>query len=598
MDPVASEIVVACKSEARALWGSIADTERLNRALGMTKLSLRPLNDGSAARYLVSTRRGGFSLEYEERPFEWVYPESFGIVRKMRSGPFSSIETNFLLSPTPNGGTAVTARLLVVPRLSILRGGIRLIGAQVVKNIAAEIRRVDADLAVGGTGRLRTPRGALQQDALARVERALRDLAPADLVQRLVRFVAEADDVEVGRIRPFALADAWGVDRRALLGTCLAAVRAGLLELQWAVNCPSCRGASEALPSLSSLASHGTCQLCEIQFAVDLDEAVEAMFSPAPAIRAVDLGTYCIGGPSLTPHVLAQAILPSRGASHLKCPAEEGRYRIFFRGGATVPLEIMKGAPAHGRASVNALVTDPALTVAPSGMLTIDNPRAEEIHAKIERMTWTEQAATARTVVTMPGFRRDFSQDILRPGIALKVANVCLFFSDLTGSTQLYADAGDATAFKLVHDHFDVVIGLIEKGRGTLVKTIGDAVMAAFADDLDGLLASVAILHAYEAFRGVDPTRCRTHIKLGVFGGPCYVVTANSVLDYFGQTVNIAARLQGEATSGELVVTADLAARAIAARAIPEAFVKERYEARLKGVKDPIAAVRIQVPRS
>ncbi len=63
----------------------------------------------------------------------------------------------------------------------------------------------------------------------------------------------------------------------------------------------------------------------------------------------------------------------------------------------------------------------------------------------------------------MPGVRRDFSNDILRPGLACAVARVGLFFSDLTGSTQLYAGNGDAAAFKLVHDHLDVVIGLVEQ---------------------------------------------------------------------------------------------------------------------------------------
>ena len=237
------------------------------------------------------------------------------------------------------------------------------------------------------------------------------------------------------------------------------------------------------------------------------------------------------------------------------------------------------------------------LTVAPSGSIVVTNPTAEERHAKLERLTWTDQAARARVVTTMPGFRRDFSTDILRPGMALRVARVGLFFSDLTGSTQLYTTAGDAAAFKLVQDHFEVVVGLVEKNRGTLVKTIGDAVMGVFADDLDGLAASVALLHAFEDFRRHDEHRQRTHIKLGVYAGPCYVVTANGVLDYFGQTVNIAARLQGEAHSGELVVEEALADRGIERRVLPAAFVVERYQAKLKGVDVPFRLARIRLPQ-
>jgi class 3 adenylate cyclase len=258
-------------------------------------------------------------------------------------------------------------------------------------------------------------------------------------------------------------------------------------------------------------------------------------------------------------------------------------------------VEVKADAPREARLRAEEAGKGGPIVIAPAGTITVENPGGDELHAKIERTAVADQAARARVVTAMPGFRRDFSSDILRPGLALKVARVGLFFSDLTGSTQLYADAGDAAAFKVVQDHFEVVIGLIEKHGGTLVKTIGDAVMAVFTSDLDGLLASVAILHAFEEFRRAGGARALTHIKLGIFGGSCYVVTANGVLDYFGQTVNVAARLQGEAKSGELVVEAALADQALAVKAIPDAFVVARYEARLKGVPEPIRLARIRV---
>ena len=394
-------------------------------------------------------------------------------------------------------------------------------------------------------------------------------------------------------MRPFALAESWHEDRRAVVSACLSAVRAGLLDLRWEIVCPSCRTATDVLPSLASLSDHGACQLCDLEFSVDLEDAVEVTFAPAHAVREVDAGPYCIGGPARTPHVLAQSLLPPSGEATLPAPAEEGRYRLFVRGGAAVQVEVKAGAPAEARFAGQG---GEAIAVAPSGSIVVENHAPDERHAKLERLEWSDLAARARVVTAMPGFRRDFSTDILRPGMALKVARAGLFFSDLTGSTQLYTTAGDAAAFKLVHDHFDVLVDLIEKHRGTLVKTIGDAVMAAFADDLDGLLASVAILHAFEGFRRDHEHRQLTHIKLGVFGGPCYVVTANGVLDYFGQTVNLAARLQGEAKSGELVVEEALADRAVAQQMLPEGFVVERYDAKLKGVDAPIRVARIRLP--
>ena len=597
MSAVVVEATVACQGDLVSVWGAITDTERLNRIMGMNRVTTQPLDDATAARFVVSTNLGGFPVDYEERPFEWIYPRRFKILRRMRSGPLNTLEVAYELEPRPDGGTDVKLRLALDPRYRILAPFVRFMGGLSARDLEDAITRMDASLQDGTGVAPPARRTRVQSAAFTRAEAALRE-AEADrrpLVDQLLAHVAGADDLEISRIRPFALADAWSVDRHALITVCLASVRAGLLELRWEIVCPSCRTATDVLPSLASLSEHGACQLCDLEFTVDLEDAVEATFAPVRAVREVDTGPYCIGGPARTPHVLAQEILPAGGEATLACPAEEGRYRLFARGGAAAQVDVQAGAPLEVRVRAGALETTEPYLVGPGGTIVVENPGGDERHVKLERLVWTDQAARARVVTALPGFRRDFSHDILRPGVALKVARVCLFFSDLTGSTKLYADAGDAAAFKLVHDHFDVVIRLIETNDGTLVKTIGDAVMAVFADDLQGLLGSVAILHAFEGFRSEGGHRLSTHLKVGVFGGPCYVVTANGILDYFGQTVNIAARLQGEARSGELVVEEELADRAIALKALPEAFVVERYDARLKGVAAPVRVARIRV---
>jgi hypothetical protein len=87
MTILVAEDTVACRSDVCDIWNVITDTERLNRAMGMNRLNIEPLSDASAARYLVSTHMGGLPVAYEERPYEWLYPKSFKILRKMRSGP-------------------------------------------------------------------------------------------------------------------------------------------------------------------------------------------------------------------------------------------------------------------------------------------------------------------------------------------------------------------------------------------------------------------------------------------------------------------------------------------------------------------------------
>lgn len=592
MTAIVSEILVSCRSDVPAMWDALADTERTNRILGMSRIALEPLQGPTAARYLVNTSLGGLSVEYEERPFEWIYQKSFKLLRRMRSGPLDALEVGFGFEPRSDGGADVRLRVELTPSVRVLSPFVRLMGAITMRNFERMIARIDAALAEGKKAVPPARRSSVQAGTFARAVEALRAAEPErrPVVDRVVDFVESAADFDASRIRPFALADEWEEPRSPVLAVCLSAVRAGLLELRWEIVCPSCRTATDVIPSLSQLGEHGACQLCDLDFALDLEDAVEATFAPARAVRDVDIGPYCIGGPARTPHVLVQAILPAGGEARVTSPREPGKYRLFVRGGAHAPVEVKPGAPGEVRVGKS---LEP-VSIAPEGTLVVPNEGTES-HVKIERVEVPDQAARARVVTAMPGFRRDFSHDVLRPGLALKVTRVGLFFSDLTGSTQLYADAGDAAAFRLVQDHFDVLIGILEKRGGTLVKTIGDAVMAVFADDMDGLVASVAMLHAFEDFRKEGGIRGGTHIKLGVFGGSCFAVTANGILDYFGQTVNIAARLQGEARSGELVVEEALADRAIAARVIPEAFVTERYETRPKGVDRGIRLARIRV---
>ncbi len=599
MSNVVTEVRVACASDVCSLWNVMTDTERMNRAVGMAPVQFTPLkNDPSAARYLARTKLGGFNLQYEERPYEWVYLKYFRVYRRMRNGPVRGLEIDYSFAPAPDGKTEVHVRITLEPRLGILAPFVRLNSALNLRRFEREIKRVDGELVKSGVNGcldgLQGRKSELDRDALARAEKELLKITTERAAaERLLAHVREGGDFDLSRIRPFALADRWSEPRRAILVACLEGVQAGLLDLRWDIVCPSCRTASSSLPSLSAIEGHGTCQLCDIQFGLDVDEAVEATFIPAARIRPVDEGPYCIGGPARTPHVLMQSVLPAGGSVTLSAPTEPGAYRLFVRGGKSLRLDLEATGENKLQLSDGDGEWPARAKLAVGGAIEIAHAGAGDTHVKLERMMWTHQSATARELTALPIFRRAFSADVLRPNVTLKVSRVALLFSDLTGSTRLYSRAGDAAAFRLVHDHFDVLVSLIEKHGGTLVKTIGDAVMAAFADELDGIAASQAILDAFAAFRASDELRQQTDIKLGVFAGPCYVVTANGILDYFGQTVNIAARLQAQAKSGQLVVEQKLAEEAIARGLIKSAQVVEKYDAKLKGVDGPIGVARV-----
>jgi class 3 adenylate cyclase len=601
MSPVVVERHIDLKSERAALWCAVGDTERLNRAIGLGRLDLQPNNDASAARYVVRTVSAGIPVEYEERPFEWVENERFSVRRVLRSGVMKSMDHSFTLEPLPNGGTRLTVRLSIEPRYALVAPVIRLQTKRMVDRIEAEFKSVDRDIQAGKGVCFRLNTTPSDAAALDRAKNALVASVGNErkaLAIRLAELVREGSDADVSRIRPLDLAEQWGVEGRDLLAVCLSAVVNGLLELRWDLVCPSCRTASDRQTQLSELPTAGHCQLCDLSYEIELDKAVEATFLPAPALRKPEPGPFCIGGPMRTPHVVAQTILPPNGSVTLLAPEKPGRYRIFVRGGATAAIEIKEGGESKASFRAEGDTIEPKnATVAPGASLEVSQAGVDERHVKLERLEWASRAATAHLVSTLPEFRRQFSADLLRPGVTLRVARVALLFTDLTDSTALYHTVGDAKAFKVVQEHFDVLSAIIAEHRGTIVKTIGDAVMAAFVEERDALNAAFAMHRAFPAFRAGNEDAARTFLKVGVYAGPCYVVTANGILDYFGQTVNIAARLQGASGAGEVVIDGLFADEAEAAGWLSGHTIGEHFEARLKGLPNPVRVARIVADR-
>ena len=605
MAQVVVERHIDLRSDREPLWCAVADTERLNRAIGLGRLELTPNSTDSAARYVVRTVSAGLPLEYEERPFEWVENERFSVRRVLHSGVMKSMEHSFALSSLPDGGTRITVRIMVEPRLGLLGPVMRLQVGRMLDRIAAELHSADSDVQAGRSACFRQTTTPVDPSALARAKSALlASVADArkPLAARLTDFIESGSDADVTRIRPLDLALQWGADGRELLAVCLSATVAGLLELRWDLVCPSCRTASDRQSSLSDLPTAAHCQLCDISYEIELDRAIEATFMPASALRQAEPGPFCIGGPMRTPHVISQAILPAHGRVTLSAPSRPGRYRLFVRGGANAPVEVVEGAAREanyqsegdGLRRVDLELPEAKLsTVSPNATLAITQSGDGERHIKLERLEWASRAATAHLVSTLPEFRRQFSADLLRPGVSLRVARVALLFTDLTDSTALYHTVGDAKAFKVVQQHFDVLSAIIAEHRGTIVKTIGDAVMAAFSEERDALGAAFAMHRAFPAFRAGNEDAARTFLKVGVFAGACYVVTANGILDYFGQTVNIAARLQGASGPGEVVIDGAFADLAESAGWLSGFSISEYFEARLKGLPNPVRVARI-----
>jgi class 3 adenylate cyclase len=181
-------------------------------------------------------------------------------------------------------------------------------------------------------------------------------------------------------------------------------------------------------------------------------------------------------------------------------------------------------------------------------------------------------------------FRDLFASEALRPGEQISVGTLTVLFTDLRHSTQLYREIGDATAFGRVMSHFDVVRKAIVEHDGAIVKTIGDAVMAVFRSAVDGLLAMLEVQRVLaEPADGSIPLQ----LKAGLNTGPCIAVTLNDRLDYFGSTVNMAARLEGLSSGSDVIISRTVYEDARVSELIESGeLTAEEFDMSLKGFEN------------
>ncbi len=554
------------KSSPERLWPFVADTNRFNRDTGVPKVDVeKEQKRRPNARRKLRLSIYGMPIEWEEQPFEWVKPVRFGIERVYSKGPMARLRARAELDEKPDGGTGLTYEIWATPRNLL---GSVVIPLQMKLVTGPRLRAAIDDYDKLAASRVET--GAHESDTssssfdLARLQalhqklvESVADLDQAErkraIADRLAEYVEHADDFDVSRIRAYKLADDWREPRRLVLEMCLRATRVGLLDFRWDLLCPMCRGPQDSPLSLKDVDSHSHCDTCQIDFKVDFERYVELTFRPNPAVRKVEVQSYCVGSPEMTPHVVAQQLLPAGDKRTLVLPLEPGKYRL-----RTVELpgsqEVVVADDGEKAAGV-IVSTDgwgPSLCVAENVSLELQNTTDAEQLLMLERMAWTDQATTAAEVTALQMFRDLFSTEALRPGEQISVGTLTVLFTDLRDSTKLYRQIGDATAFGRVMNHFDVLRNSIVKHDGAIVKTIGDAVMAVFRSAAGALGAMLDAQRSLaEPPAGVMPLK----LKVGLHTGPCIAVTLNDRLDYFGSTVNMAARLEGLSTGADVIIS-------------------------------------------
>lgn len=549
------------KSEAEAFWPFFANTNRLNRDTGIFPVQELPPRDDEAGN---GRRRLKFrlplSIIWVEEPFEWVAPYTYGVMRHYENGPLQTMQVLAQLTPKPGGGTTLVYETWIVPRniLGRLAAPIAL-GLVAPRRFNKAVQMYDKVAAIAAPPELLqrpyrlVPGAEGRMNAMA--DQLLAQGSPEKLVARLLQEIKQADDLVLAHLRPYALADRWGVPRRDVLELALLATRVGLLDFQWEVLCPMCRGASDRVHNhLSEMVTNIHCPTCNIDFKADTEHAIELTFAPNPSIRPVERTEFCVAGPQQTPHMAVQLLMHPGEKRTIAPQLNLGRYRArtALLSDKQQFLVAEQGAP-QVKICMDEQGWDAATeTLAANVTIELHNRTSEEQLFVLEELAWSDQAITAAEVISLQRFRDLFTRETLQPGEQFAVGSLTVLFTDLRDSTRLYREIGDAPAFGLVRNHFDVLREAIDAEEGAIVKTIGDAVMAVFRRPVSAMRAmarSQQILA--NPPEGVRPLQ----LKAAIHAGHSIAVTLNERLDYFGSNINIAARLEKFSQGDDMIIS-------------------------------------------
>jgi serine/threonine protein kinase/class 3 adenylate cyclase len=560
------------------LWPHVANTDRLNRAAGLPAVRFRTESDGGeSVRRYGEFRKAGLAVAWREHPFEWIEGRRHGVLREYSRGPLHWFVSIVDLKPRAGGGTVLTHSVHVQPAgwVGRLLAAIE-IGVRGRKALDRVYRRVDGFVTGQfGTGSVADPFERSVPPSRAqrrRVDGLLAALTrhgvePA-VAERVGDFLLHAPPQDVARIRPLALARRLDCGPRQMLAACLYAVREGALTLLWDLLCPRCRIPAGIRETLRDLREHGHCAACNLAFELDFSTAVEMVFGAHPSLRASDRATYCVGGPAHSPHVVAQVRVAPGEQMELDLALSEGAYRL---GGPQLPWALnFRVQPGAGRGRLDVPLArrasvEPVATLgAGRQLLVLTNGAGHELLVRVERRACRDDAVTAADAAALPLFRELFPHEVLSPGQAARVARVTLLLTDLPGARAMYQRLGDARAFEEFHRHLGWLRAAIVADDGAVVKTVGEGVLASFAESLPAVRLALD-LQAQAEGRG---------LRLAIHRGPAMAATFNERLDYFGTTVQALDQLLPLARDGMTVLSQAVAAdpqvaALLEARALP-----------------------------
>ncbi|MBT9545749.1 MAG: adenylate/guanylate cyclase domain-containing protein [Candidatus Sericytochromatia bacterium] len=457
---------------------------------------------------------------------------------------------------------------------------------------------------------------------------------PAGLVQRFGELLPQLSPWQLLRLNPLQLAQDYNFDLSSLLDLLLYSTRIGLFDLNWTVVCLGCGSTEYTYGSINGLKEgHAFCPVCNQDVDFSLDRQVEVTFSLHPGIA--DFSEQVNPLASLENYYRSYFSASMKHAPELLPLMQSlclGLYWVEPNERVALPLQAEPNSlyrvlnlQSHSQfwlktgSELAALPVVVDTDISEQGF--VENERqlpAGEVSLRIHNCSATTRILTfwkydfeamlavlqshpsqllpflsAQMLLNHQTFRELYKMQQLDPDLRLSIGSQTVMFTDLKGSTAMYEQTGDYQAYALVQRHFDLLTACTRRHAGSVVKTIGDAIMATFSSPADGLRAALEMVADIDTLNQPG-AELQLGLKVGLHTGPVLAVNANERLDFFGQTVNLAARIQGLAEAGEIWVSETVLNPSTEAILTEAGYRFEARSAFLKGISQAMPVWRCQ----
>jgi class 3 adenylate cyclase len=550
---------IQLKASPEQLWPFIADTNVVFRLMHFPSVKKTQLSRSAPKGFIgVTNARLSSYLVWEQEPYIWEKPFRFGTTRHYKLGLLKNFR--FVIDLSPNSkGTLLRTRIWITPQKKTLFSVLRFFLERVIKKRYFRILSGFDRAAFRNALRYEdNPPHSLVRGAEGRIRKIKAELIEQTrrkrIINHLIDYIRKADDENLVRIHPFMLAEYWGEKKYAVLNVFLHAAKINLLDFSWDVCCPNCKSPRNNFRKLKESRASLYCEECDLEYHLDFNTNTHLVFTPHPLIRKISDRKFSFGDPQSTPHIEAQQFLSLGEVEYMKIKLEEGTYLFKSHNHKG---ELILHVREDGLDTITITMTDEdfknqEVTVSRKPNITLINNSSKKLVCFLEKKDWKEEATYASEVSSAHDFRTLFSREALKEGTTAKATGVTMLFTDLMNSTEFYRQEGDDMAIGRVMSHFKIIQQIVAEERGGIVKTIGDSVMAVFREPVSALKAVERIQQIFTTSSAIGDD---FKLKAGVHFGDCTAVNLNDRTDYFGTTVNIAARLVDAAKEKEVIIS-------------------------------------------